>query len=104
MKDETQSAPATRGDLTELKTEFNQKIEKVYTHQLQSGAELKREMETMMLKIEKLFSNTMSAYEKTVIKGHKYDQKADTHADILTAHGEKLRDHENRLALLETKK
>ncbi|MBI4803574.1 MAG: hypothetical protein HY796_13730, partial [Elusimicrobia bacterium] len=45
-----------------------------------------------------------SSYEKTVLKGEKYDQKAVTHGGILIDHEEKLSNHETRITLLESKK
>ena len=126
MNDINRSAPATKGDLidgltglkTELKldisaldkkidsvkTELDQKIEKVYSSQIQADARLEHKMDKMMDKMDKLYNNTMSSYEKTVLKGEKYDQKALTHADMLMDHGDKILNHETRINLLEAGK
>ena len=57
-----------------------------------------------MGKMDKLYSDLMSAFEKTLFKGEKYDQKASTHAVMLMDHTDKLSAHENRITLLEAKK
>ena len=57
-----------------------------------------------MEKLDKFYSDLMSAFEKTIFKGEKYDQKASTHADMLIGHTDRLANHESRITLLETKK
>ena len=46
----------------------------------------------------------MGAYEESVVKGQRYDQKTLTHADILMNHEDKLFKHEERISFLEAKK
>ena len=48
-------------------------------------------------------SELLSAFEASVMKGQMYSQKAVTHGDILSAHEEKLLNHETRLSSLEIK-
>ncbi|MFA6433142.1 MAG: hypothetical protein WCW52_00455 [Elusimicrobiales bacterium] len=103
--------PAAKGDLELVKTELNgrinsveDKLEKVYLSQVQADSKLHKKMDILSAKMDKLYSGLMSAFEKTIFKGEKYDQKAATHADMLTDHTDKLTDHETRIALLETAK
>jgi len=106
--------PATKGDLAKVESGFkaeiaaveqklDQKIERVYSSQVQAGSELGRKIDRVSDKMDKLHSDLMSAFEATVVKGEKYDQKAVTHAGILMEHTEKLSDHETRITTLEKK-
>jgi len=104
-----------RGDIelakTELRSEMNsielklyETIEKAYISQVQADSKLEQKMDKMMAMTEKFHSNLMSAYERTVVKGEMYDQKATTHAGILNGHTAQLADHETRIQKLETTK
>ena len=104
-------AQTTKTDLKELEQKLNgkidsveQRLEKVYLSQVQADSRLEQKMDTMMGKMDKIYSNVMSAYEKTLFKGEKYDQKALTHGGMLSDHTAKLSEHENRITLLETGK
>ncbi|MBI4802537.1 MAG: hypothetical protein HY796_08445 [Elusimicrobia bacterium] len=98
---ETNSRLEQKIDSVEQK--LDKKIEKVYLSQIQADSKLENKMDTMMDKVDKVHSNIMSAFEKTIFKGEKYDQKALTHADILMTHEEKISDHERRISSVETR-
>ncbi len=83
---------------------LDQKIEKVYMSQIQADSNLEKKMDIMMGKVDKFHNAIMSAFEITIFKGEKYDQKALTHADMLMEQGEKILNHETRITLLETGK
>ncbi len=99
---------ATKADIQKLATktelkELEQKIEKVYLSQVQADSRLEQKMDKMMDKMDKVYSSVMSAYEKNIFKGEKYDQKALTHAAILSDHTAQITGHETRLRKLEAK-
>ena len=118
---DNKSEPATRTDLNELARttkadlqELEQKLtdridsvekrlEKVYLSQVQADSRLEQKMDKMIDKMDKVYGSVMSVFEKTLFKGEKYDQKALTHADILSDHTAKLSEHENRPKKLEVK-
>ena len=108
---------ATKGDIaglrTELKTDIkglDQKFERIDKTLLSLGVEVSKtnlrmdRLENNIMEALRSFkSELLSAFEASVMKGQMYSQKAVTHGDILSAHEEKLLNHETRLTSLEIK-
>ncbi|HBW23241.1 MAG: hypothetical protein A2X28_05735 [Elusimicrobia bacterium GWA2_56_46] len=113
--------PATKGDISNLRSELkadikllDQKLDRKVGALDQKTTTLGVELAKTQLRIDRLENNViteirsfkselLSAFEASVVKGRMYEQKAVTHGGILATHEEKLLNHETRLATLETK-
>ncbi|MBI4801560.1 MAG: hypothetical protein HY796_03450 [Elusimicrobia bacterium] len=93
-----------RSELAAVKTELKNDIKNLSGEILKIHFRMDRLETNMMTELRSFKSELLAAFEQSVVKGEKYDQKAVTHGAILTDHEDKLLNHENRITLLETKK
>jgi chromosome segregation ATPase len=88
---------------TELKS-VDQKADRIALELAKTQGRMERMEDKILGEMRAFRSELLKAYEGSVAAGKKYHDKALTHGAILSAHEEKLADHDRRIAAVETRR
>ena len=110
MEDRTQSEPVTKADLTNglssLKTELTETITRLAVEVTKTQADVRQIKEDMATKVSTKddISRVMSAIDAFAAEALSYRNHDTLRGRAIMDHDSKLKDHENRIILLETPK